>query len=230
MPLKFSIFLFLMAFNTVMSQEKVQTGKASFYHDMFEGRLTASGDIFSQAKPTAAHKTLPFGTVVKVTNLVNGKSVIVTVNDRGPFVPGRIIDLSKSAAKSLDFINMGVVNVTVEVVAAQGTGPHDISKENNAPTMAKNPEFWELKTTPLSPTGFGVQMASFANSGNLIHLVNKLQLDYRKKVMVQIKNIQGVNIYSVLIGLFDIREKAEKFQQKISAKYPESFVVDFSKL
>ena len=96
-----------------------ETGMASFYSDTFEGKTTASGELFSQSKLTAAHRTLPFRTKIKVTNLANKKSVIVTVNDRGPFVEGRIIDLSKKAAVKLDFINKGVAKVKLEVVGAK---------------------------------------------------------------------------------------------------------------
>ena len=93
-----------------------QTGMASFYADKFEGHQTASGEIFEQDKFTAAHRTLPFGTKLKVTNLSNGKSVIVTVNDRGPFADDRIIDLSKAAAEQLDMIKSGVIPVKIEVI------------------------------------------------------------------------------------------------------------------
>lgn len=77
------------------------------------GRKTASGQIFRQYKKTAAHKTLPFGAKVKVTNLSNGKSVKVRINDRGPFVAGRIIDLSKKAARKLNMVDAGVSNVKI---------------------------------------------------------------------------------------------------------------------
>lgn len=90
-----------------------ETGMASFYADKYDGRKTSNGEIFRQSKLTAAHKTLPFGTKVKVTNLNNGKSVKVRVNDRGPFIAGRIIDLSKSAAKKIDLVNAGVAKVKI---------------------------------------------------------------------------------------------------------------------
>ncbi len=99
------------------SKTKVEKGEASYYADKFNGRTTASGEKFSNSKMTAAHRTLAFGTVVKVTNLSNGKSVKVTINDRGPFKKGRVIDLSKAAAKKLDMVTAGVANVTVEVVS-----------------------------------------------------------------------------------------------------------------
>lgn len=90
-----------------------ETGMASYYGGKFIGRPTASGEIFDATKLTAAHKKLPFGTKVKVTNLSNNKSVIVRINDRGPFVAGRIIDLSEAAAKKIDMISKGVVKVTI---------------------------------------------------------------------------------------------------------------------
>jgi rare lipoprotein A len=90
-----------------------QTGIASYYGGKFIGRPTASGEIFDAKKLTAAHKTLPFGTMVKVTNSSNNKTVIVRINDRGPFVAGRIIDLSEDAAKKIDMIQAGVQKVTI---------------------------------------------------------------------------------------------------------------------
>jgi rare lipoprotein A len=93
-----------------------EAGKASFYAMKFQSRKTASGERFDQSANTAAHKKLPFGTKVKVTNVKNGKSVIVRINDRGPFVRGRIIDLSRSAFSSIGNTSAGVIDVKIEVV------------------------------------------------------------------------------------------------------------------
>lgn len=98
---------------TSCGRNVVQTGKASYYANKFNGRKTASGQRFYNWKRTAAHKTLPFGTKVKVTNLRNGKTVKVRINDRGPFVAGRIIDLSRRAARKIDMVNEGVGNVKI---------------------------------------------------------------------------------------------------------------------
>jgi rare lipoprotein A len=91
-------------------------GMASYYGDEFHGRKTASGETYNMWDMTCAHKTLPFGTRVRVTNLKNQKTVVVRVNDRGPFVKGRIIDLSMAAAKKLNMLGNGVVKVKIEVV------------------------------------------------------------------------------------------------------------------
>ncbi|MDR3496255.1 MAG: septal ring lytic transglycosylase RlpA family protein [Ancalomicrobiaceae bacterium] len=91
-------------------------GYASFYGQEHHGSQTASGERFNMHAMTAAHRTLPIGTWVKVTNLLNGKSVVVRINDRGPFVRGRILDVSRNAAVELDFIARGVTRVRIERV------------------------------------------------------------------------------------------------------------------
>ncbi len=88
-----------------------EVGLASFYADEFAGKQTASGEIFQPERLVAAHRSLPFGTAVRVRNLENGKSTVVRIADRGPFVPGRIIDLSVGAARLLGFIDQGVAKV-----------------------------------------------------------------------------------------------------------------------
>ncbi len=91
-------------------------GNASYYAEEFHGRKTASGEIYNMNEYTAAHRTLPFGTVCRITNLKNQKSVLVRINDRGPFVADRIIDLSKAAAKAIDGIHEGIINVKIEIL------------------------------------------------------------------------------------------------------------------
>lgn len=92
----------------------METGLASWYGPKFHGKLTASGEVFNQEKFTAAHPTLPWGSRVKVTNLDNGKSVDVRINDRGPFKRGRIIDVSRAAARALGMVGRGITTVRVE--------------------------------------------------------------------------------------------------------------------
>lgn len=96
--------------------EYFQNGVASFYGEKWNGRRTANGEIFNTYELTAAHKTLPFGTKVRVTNEANGKSVVVRINDRGPFVKGRIIDMSKSSFAQIASLSAGVADVEIEVV------------------------------------------------------------------------------------------------------------------
>lgn len=101
------------------SAKPYQVGKASWYGGLFQGEATASGETYDMNDFTAAHRELPLGTFVKVTNLANLKSVIVRVNDRGPFTPGRIIDLSYRAARSLQMHQKGLAKVRIDIVEAR---------------------------------------------------------------------------------------------------------------
>jgi rare lipoprotein A len=93
-----------------------QKGEASYYSDTLHGKKTASGEPYDRGALTAAHKTWKLGTMVRVTNVGNGKSIVVRINDRGPYAKGRIIDLSRAAAEKLDFIKKGVTEVKLEIV------------------------------------------------------------------------------------------------------------------
>ena len=94
----------------------VQKGTASWYGNEYHGRATASGEIFNENAMTAAHRSLPFGTLVRVKNLQNDRTCVVRINDRGPFIRGRIIDLSKRAARELGMLAAGVVPVRLEIL------------------------------------------------------------------------------------------------------------------
>lgn len=120
MKCTYYFLLVLTALTTSCGRSIIETGKGTYYADKFEGRKTANGEIFDQSKATAAHKTLPFGTKVTVKNLNNGKTVKVRINDRGPFVTGRIIDLSKSSAEKIDMVNAGVANVEIKYKKKKG--------------------------------------------------------------------------------------------------------------
>lgn len=113
------VFANMLLSDTVVAQRGSQTGSASYYADAFNGRKTASGIVFSNQKFYAAHKTLPFGTLLKVTNRLNNKWCVVTVVDRGPFIKGRIIDLSKAAADSLGFTLSGIADVLIEEITIE---------------------------------------------------------------------------------------------------------------
>jgi len=116
------IFLSILACSSVPGKKDsnwigyTESGTASYYAMKFQSKKTASGELYDKAKKTAAHKKLPFGTIVKVTNIKNRKNVIVKINDRGPFVKGRIIDLSNSAFSRIANLDAGVIEVKIEVI------------------------------------------------------------------------------------------------------------------
>jgi rare lipoprotein A len=133
-----------------------ETGTASWYGVPYHGRRSASGEIFDMEQLTAAHPALPFQTWVEVTNLSNGKQVDVRVTDRGPFVRGRIIDLSLAAARQLDMVRTGTARVRLKVIASPVNQSVSQPPVNQAPV---NP----LVNSPSVATGYAVQAGAFAD-------------------------------------------------------------------
>ena len=125
-----------------------QEGNASYYADKFQGRTTASGERYDAAKHTCAHLTLPYGTVLRVTNLANKKTSVVRVNDRGPFAPNRILDVSRAAADELGITGKGVVKVRIETLPQ---GEFKESGGSTPTTVATLPAPQQPKPTPAKP-------------------------------------------------------------------------------
>ena len=207
----------------------IQYGKASFYADKFQGKTTASGDKYDHNKMTAAHLSLPFGTKVKVTNLSNEKSVLVKINDRGPFIEGRIIDVSKIAAQQLDFIPLGIVEVKVEVVE-QGSDPETTENIEAGENKPISKEFYEMQASRIHPTGFGVQIGSYKELANLMRISNDLKGSYQKEVTIQVVVINKVKVYRIIVGLLNSRKEAEHLENRLRKDFPDCFIVDFGKL
>ena len=206
-----------------------QTGKASFYADKFEGHLTANGEKYHHNKLTAAHKSLPFGTRVRVTNLANQQTVEVVINDRGPYADGRIIDLSKSAAEKLNFVNQGLTDVKIEVIDA-GDGKSGLEVKMIDRVSVDEKEFYDFEIERLVPKGFGVQIGTYQELVNLMRLSDNLKSSYQKKVTVQVKILNGVKYYSLILGQFPNRDKADKFLASVKKKYPDAFIAEFNKM
>ena len=137
--------LVLLFFGSSLFAQQEEFGIASYYSDLFQGKPTASGELYDMAKLTGAHKTMPFGTLVKVTRLDNKKSVQVRINDRGPFISGRVIELSRAAAEQVDLIKDGSARVRVEIINPGGN--KDKLATGDSPKMKTGP----VKTTKTSP-------------------------------------------------------------------------------
>ncbi len=164
-----------------------------------------------------------------LTNLANNQSVEVIINDRGPYVENRIIDLSKAAAEKLGFINQGLADVKLEV-----TDPGN-GKSKMEPVMVDNvsvdeKEFYDFEISRLNPKGFAVQIGTYQELVNLMRLSDNLKNSYKKKVSVQVKVIKGVKYYSLLIGHFSTRSKVQRLLDEVKKKFPDAFVVEFDKL
>lgn len=165
----------------------VQYGVASWYGKKFHGNPTASGEIYDMYQLTAAHRTLPLGTYAMVTNLENNRSVQVKINDRGPFVRGRIIDLSYAAARSIAMVKKGTARVKV-VVLKRGT------------LMVKS------EKKPLG-RGFTVQVGAFSDKGNAVKLTKALGREIRN-VYISVFETPMARYYRVRAGHFTTREMA----------------------
>lgn len=223
------IFSSLLSLIFSLSFGQVQTGKASFYADKFEGAPTASGEKYRHNKLTGAHKTLPFGTRVRVTNLLNNESVEVVINDRGPYVENRIIDLSKAAAEKLGFINQGLADIRLEVIDAGDGKRSDPLKTFDHVTVEER-EFYDFEIARLQPKGYGVQIGTYQELVNLMRLSDNLKNSYKKQVTVQVKVINGVKYYGLILGQFPNRPKAEQFREELKKKFPDAFIVEYNRL
>ena len=219
----FVCFFFIFSLEVNAQKTYVKTGIASFYADKFEGRTTANGEIYYHAKRTAAHRTLPFGTIVKVTNLENKKYVVVRINDRGPFVDNRIIDLSKSAAKDLEFVKKGLVKVRVEVIASTNDLP------DKKPNIKKGVEkvYYKLNSELVKPKGKGVQIGSYTDDENVIKLIAELKKEFKQAVFVEIASVKKQKLYRIIIGNSTNEVELENLKQKLKKKFPDCFIVEF---
>lgn len=164
-----------------------EEGNASWYGEPFHGRRSSNGEIYDMHKLTAAHRTLPFETLVRVTNLTNGKSTTVRITDRGPFVDNRVIDLSLGAAREIDSVGPGVVPVRVEVISA-GIDP---------------------------ATGFfTVQVGAFRDRGNAERLRDRLSASY-SPIFIQPYDSPDGLLYRVRVGKIAGENEARQFSEQL---------------
>lgn len=173
------------------------TGIASWYGRDFHGKRTSSGEIYDMHELTAAHKTLPLPSLVRVTNLDNGRSVVVTVNDRGPFVKDRIIDLSYAAAKELDIVQAGTGRVEVQALAGQsGAGPVVVKGVASAPAAAGS----AVAPTLVPAQQIYLQVGAFSNADNADQLKDQLESHGLRDVVIRRDASVSPEIYRVRIG------------------------------
>lgn len=174
-----------------------QTGIASWYGPGFHGKATASGAIYDQNELTAAHQTLPLGSRLLVTNLQNGTTVEVTVNDRGPFAKGRILDLSYAAGRALGMIVPGTIPVRLELLESP----------------------YKLAAIP-SSLDYTLQIGSFSQRDNAQELLNRVAASYPDVVIAPLQ-VKNMTYYRVQIGTYSDRAAAEEQARRLAqAGYP----------
>ncbi|WP_299817976.1 septal ring lytic transglycosylase RlpA family protein [uncultured Pontibacter sp.] len=183
------ILLFIGVGQPIFAQiQDIQTGEASWYGSKYHGRKTSSGERYNKNDMTAAHNTLPFGTKVKVTNIENNESVVLRINDRGPYVGDRIIDVSEVAAKKLDLHRQGVGTVKVEILELPG----DYNPQN---------------------AGFyTIQTGAYTSEKNAQMLSQKLKaFDKNLTVEMMEDKSRGRKVLRIRAGRFENRKEAEAF-------------------
>jgi len=177
----------------------IGSGIASWYGPNFHGKLTANGERYNMNDYTAAHKTLPFNTMVRVDNVENGKSVVVRINDRGPYVDNRIIDLSRKAAQEIDMIGNGTASVRLMIVL-EGDRPIDHQNISSAET-------------------FTIQLAAFESESEATARSNRLPGSRVERVRVEDKTI-----FRVYYGIYSNPEEAKNDLNELKGKGFEGFV------
>jgi len=183
-----------------------EEGLASWYGAEEHGGPTSNGETFDMYKPTAAHKTLPLGCFLRVTNKLNGKQTVVRVNDRGPFVAERIVDLSYRSACDLDIVNSGVAPVIIEVVPSGSGTP--------APASA-----------PVAAGTYTLQVASYADPATAQQLSARLKKVFSFSTVRQVETGKG-RFYRVHAGRFLSRAAAEEARVSLARNgYPDAFIV-----
>ncbi len=189
-----------------------QRGVASWYGKKFHGRLTSNGEIYNMYAMTAAHKTLPLGVEVKVTNQRNGKSVLVRINDRGPFVAGRIIDLSYAAAQKLDIVAQGTAPVRIVALGY----PHREGEKNTY-------------SAPLNydAGSYAVQVGAFSQAENAKRLAGRLRSRYGRSG-VSFTDTDGRSLYRVRVGGYPSLRAAESAKDQLRKNgFPGAFVIAY---
>ena len=218
----------LLSMEVASAQEAfVQEGVASYYGHEFNGRRTSSGERYSKHKLTAAHPTLAFGTSVKVTNVDNGKSVVVKINDRGPSTKKRIIDVSFAAAKKLGMLSSGTANVRIESISITSTEPNDSTQEPRTEEPTK--ELFQLDVKEANIVGWIIQIGSYGEATNFIRLAENIKKTYNRPMLVELVTIGDKQVYRILIGPEKNEESAKALLMVVKKEYPDAFIAQLKR-
>lgn len=185
--------IYLLVFLTIITTQtfSLEHGEASWYGGKFQGRQTANGEKFDTNMLTAAHKTLPFNTIVEVKNLENNKIVHVRINDRGPFVEGRIIDLSRAAASKLDMVGAGVATVELRIIKDPSELKDNLDHNTETGLLQHN---WIIQIASFSKKEYAEKLIQKLNSNNFLPQMEHTSTGY---IRVVLKNISNNNLDSV---------------------------------
>lgn len=204
---------------TTVTLGETYDGIASWYGPKFHGKKTSNGETYSMYAHTAAHKTLPMNTIVRVTSKENGRSTIVRINDRGPFITGRIIDLSKSAAEDIDMMAKGTARVRVEVIGFNGTISNSLPLNQETIARSEYKVATTQKTIQLSQ--FLVQIGAFRRKEGAQSYQKSHTDIHGYHAIIKEYMLDGAPIYRVMLSGFKSEEEARDFiaSQKIAGAF-----------
>ncbi len=201
----FHLFIFIIP--TVLygqNDSYLSTGEASFYHPKFHGRKTSNGEVYNQNDFTAAHKTLPFNTLVYVTNKQNNKSAVVRINDRGPFKKSRIIDLTRAAAEKLDMIPFGVVPVRIQPLTY-------LDRIEYMDSLFNENDIWDCFSKKVKITDSVIFVWQTASVKHAFYMASDLLLSYHlPDVFVKAVGSGKARKYKIIIPLPQVEGDADK--------------------
>lgn len=204
-----------------------EVGVASWYGTDFHGKPTASGDIYNMNGMTAAHKTLPLGTIVAVTNLENGRRVDLLVNDRGPFVGERLIDLSYAAARSLGSDQTGLARVRIQAVgsatARNAMPTQQAQSRSQSPRRSSTASTSTMTATSSAASGYDVQVGAFRDSANANKVLQHLQSKGFGGAHIARVNSSGGALHLVRVRA-NSKDQAQRALQQVRVYYPSSFI------
>jgi rare lipoprotein A len=198
-----------------------QTGLASWYGREFNGRTTASGEKFDMNDSTAAHKSLPFGSIVEITNLDNGKTTRVKINDRGPYKGTRIIDLSHYAAKQIGLVEAGVGMVGINIIR-RGTNSEAVEQPKKASTIKVVNDEIDVEDEAVSAGAFSIQAGAFYSKKNAESLKEKVEDAVNVKAVV----VNEGDFYKVRIDGIPARRTAEKYKDVLERENISSYIIE----
>ena len=204
------------------------SGNASWYGPDFHGKQTSNGERYNMYDMTAAHKTLPMNTVVKVTNRKNGLTTVVRINDRGPFVATRIIDLSNTAARRIKMVGAGTAPVTIEVLGFYSKGKTRIVRKTKVkPKYTPKPKKTYVKTVakkqPSSSSQYALQIASFSNIEGAIQIQERYNNTDGYKTIIKDVETDNGRLFKVLLKGFKTEKEVRDY--KSYGDFQNSFIV-----
>jgi rare lipoprotein A len=242
-----SFFVYFLPF-LATAQQYEEVGTCSYYADRMNGRNTASGERFDKDLLVAAHRTLPFNTLVRVTNVKNNKTVVVRIIDRGPYGPGRILDISKAAARELDMVPDGVVWVSIESIGMANADSvkaileqrkiERAARHTNIKTKPKTPAakaedgllqglFYDQDLLICKPMGYGVQVGYFKSLANCRNSMHLYQSIYKTSIYMYVENKKNVRYYRLVMGQFANKGSAVDLRDAIMKDIPSCFIVSY---